>query len=41
MLAGRFQIDHTTVQFETVGCAISANGCAIPVRIDGGQGHGH
>jgi cobalt-zinc-cadmium efflux system protein len=40
MLAERFQIDHTTVQFEHAGCAISANGCAIPVRFDGGEGHG-
>ena len=41
MLAERFQIDHTTVQLEHAGCAISANGCALPVRFDGGEGHGH
>ena len=32
VLADRFQIDHTTVQFEHLSCAISENGCAIPVR---------
>jgi cobalt-zinc-cadmium efflux system protein len=31
VLAGRFNISHTTVQFEHRSCAISANGCAIPV----------
>jgi cobalt-zinc-cadmium efflux system protein len=31
MLAERFQIFHTTVQFEHACCAISENGCAIPV----------
>jgi hypothetical protein len=41
MLAERFRIDHTTVQLEHAGCAISANGCAIPVRFDGGDEHGH
>ena len=41
MLAERFRIAHTTVQFEHVGCAISENGCAIPVRFNGGEGHGH
>jgi cobalt-zinc-cadmium efflux system protein len=34
MLAERFQIAHTTVQFEHMSCAISENGCAIPVRIE-------
>ncbi len=34
MLAARFHIDHTTVQFEHVSCAISENGCAIPVRAE-------
>jgi cobalt-zinc-cadmium efflux system protein len=29
LLAERFHIGHTTVQFEHVGCAISENGCAI------------
>lgn len=32
LLEERFQICHTTIQFEHVSCAISANGCAIPVR---------
>ena len=31
VLAERFHIFHTTVQFEHVSCAISENGCAIPV----------
>ena len=33
MLAGRFRIAHTTVQFEHVSCAISETGCAIPVNV--------
>ncbi|HEV2447872.1 MAG TPA: cation diffusion facilitator family transporter [Candidatus Sulfopaludibacter sp.] len=40
MLAERFHIAHTTVQFEHVNCAISETGCAIPVRQDH-EGHGH
>jgi cobalt-zinc-cadmium efflux system protein len=32
ILDDRFHISHTTVQFEHVSCAISENGCAIPVR---------
>jgi len=32
MLAGRFHISHTTVQFEHASCAISECGCAIPRR---------
>jgi cobalt-zinc-cadmium efflux system protein len=31
VLARRYRIYHTTVQFEHVGCSISAYGCAIPV----------
>ena len=31
LLERRFGIAHTTVQFEHVSCAISENGCAIPV----------
>ena len=31
LLEQRFGIAHTTVQFEHVSCAISENGCAIPV----------
>jgi cobalt-zinc-cadmium efflux system protein len=34
LLAERFGIRHTTVQFEHVGCAISECGCAIPVHMD-------
>jgi cobalt-zinc-cadmium efflux system protein len=42
MLAGRFHICHTTVQFEHVGCAISENGCAIPAAMEQPEGHrGH
>ena len=41
MLADRFHISHTTVQFEHVSCAISENGCAIPVHIDDHEGHRH
>ena len=36
MLAGHYHIGHTTVQFEHASCAISENGCAIPVHL-----HGH
>jgi len=31
MLAERFHISHTTVQFEHASCGVSANGCVIPV----------
>jgi len=31
LLADRFRIFHTTVQFEHVSCSISETGCAIPV----------
>ena len=31
VLAERFHIRHTTVQFEHVSCAVSENGCSIPV----------
>jgi len=42
VLAGRFHICHTTVQFEHVGCAISENGCAIPAAAEPHEGHhGH
>jgi cobalt-zinc-cadmium efflux system protein len=34
LLADRFRIFHTTVQFEHVSCAISESGCAIPVPQD-------
>jgi len=39
LLAERFQICHTTVQFEHVGCAVSENGCVIPVDV--GESHEH
>jgi cobalt-zinc-cadmium efflux system protein len=35
VLADRFHIRHTTVQFEHVGCAVSENGCVIPADVDG------
>lgn len=34
MLAERFHVYHTTVQFEHVSCSISETGCAIPVSRD-------
>jgi cobalt-zinc-cadmium efflux system protein len=30
LLSKRFAIEHTTVQFEHVGCAVSERGCVIP-----------
>jgi len=36
VLADRFHIRHTTVQFEHVSCAVSENGCVIPA-----DGHEH
>jgi cobalt-zinc-cadmium efflux system protein len=41
MLADRFHIHHTTVQFEHASCAISENGCAIPVEVEHHQHEGH
>jgi cobalt-zinc-cadmium efflux system protein len=41
MLAGRFQIAHTTVQFEHASCSISENGCAIPAQMESHEGHPH
>jgi len=41
MLASRFHISHTTVQFEHVSCVISENGCVIPVHPDEHPGHRH
>lgn len=40
VLADRFHIRHTTVQFEHVSCAVSETGCVIPVDVDE-QGHHH
>ena len=41
MLAERFQISHTTVQFEHASCAVSECGCAIPVEVESHEGHPH
>jgi cobalt-zinc-cadmium efflux system protein len=41
VLDGRFGIAHTTVQFEHVSCAISENGCAIPVTVPHDHTHEH
>ena len=41
MLEEKFHIAHTTVQFEHVSCAISENGCAIPVNLEDHEGHHH
>jgi len=39
VLADEFRIAHTTVQFEHVSCAISENGCAIPVHPESHHHH--
>ena len=39
MLADRFHVHHTTVQFEHMSCAISENGCAIPVSQEPHEHH--
>jgi cobalt-zinc-cadmium efflux system protein len=41
VLADRFHISHTTVQFEHVSCAISESGCAIPIHSHDAEGHHH
>lgn len=41
MLAERFHVHHTTVQFEHMSCAISENGCAIPVSQDAHEHEHH
>ncbi|MBZ5593081.1 MAG: cation diffusion facilitator family transporter [Acidobacteriia bacterium] len=41
LLSERFHIRHTTVQFEHVNCAVSENGCVIPVDMEESHGHGH
>jgi cobalt-zinc-cadmium efflux system protein len=41
VLCDRFHIRHTTVQFEHVNCAVSENGCVIPVDVSEGHGHAH
>ena len=40
VLAERFHIFHTTVQFEHASCAVSGNGCVIPVPAEGHE-HRH
>ena len=41
LLERQFGIAHTTVQFEHVSCAISENGCAIPVTHEHEHTHPH
>jgi hypothetical protein len=41
VLDKRFGIAHTTVQFEHMSCAISENGCAIPVNVPHDHDHEH
>jgi cobalt-zinc-cadmium efflux system protein len=41
VLADRFHIHHTTVQFEHVGCRISDNGCVILAASDHRHHHRH
>jgi len=41
VLSERFQICHTTVQFEHVGCAVAESGCVIPVDAEAGHEHHH
>jgi cobalt-zinc-cadmium efflux system protein len=41
LLADRYRIFHTTVQFEHVSCAISESGCAIPVSAEEHHHHHH
>lgn len=41
VLAERFHIFHSTVQLEHATCAISENGCAIPVSSEEREGHRH
>lgn len=41
VLADRFHVHHTTVQFEHMSCAISGNGCVIPVDAGRHDHHHH
>jgi cobalt-zinc-cadmium efflux system protein len=41
LLAERFRICHTTVQFEHASCAVSENGCVIPVGVADSHEHDH
>jgi cobalt-zinc-cadmium efflux system protein len=41
LLAEKFGIHHTTVQFEHMNCVVSENGCVIPVNVEESHGHSH
>jgi cobalt-zinc-cadmium efflux system protein len=41
LLSERFHIGHTTVQFEHMNCAVSENGCVIPVDVEESHSHDH
>jgi cobalt-zinc-cadmium efflux system protein len=41
LLGDRFQVHHTTVQFEHMSCAISGTGCVIPVAGPAAHHHHH
>ncbi|HWB84898.1 MAG TPA: cation diffusion facilitator family transporter [Bryobacteraceae bacterium] len=41
VLADRFHIQHTTVQFEHESCAVSGTGCVIPVETETHSGCSH
>ena len=41
VVSERFRIHHTTVQFEHICCAVSENGCVIPVNAEHQHGHHH
>ena len=39
-LRDRFQVHHTTIQFENVECEV-AHGCVMPVDVPAAHGHSH
>jgi cobalt-zinc-cadmium efflux system protein len=41
LLSGRFEIHHTTIQFEHMGCEVSGNGCVIPAGAETHTHHHH
>jgi len=41
LLSERFHIGHTTVQFEHMNCAVSENGCVIPMDAEESHSHEH
>lgn len=41
LLGDRFHLQHTTIQFEHVSCAISNTGCVMPAGDDQHHGHRH